>query len=432
MSRAVALVCAVVAVVAVSSACDTQSRTDSAAPEPDAGMPLPADFSGSGPGTLVAANTMPTLDRRLRAVTSVAAKVAYTSTSGVTNELTEVTGTVFAPKGPPPEGGWPIVAYGHPTTGVEADCAPSSSPTLLNLSATILNLINAGYVVAMSDYQGLGNDQTYHPYLDATTAGYNLIDSVRAARKVVGADSSARWVSFGLSQGGQAAWAANELSSDYGAGLDVAGSASVSPPLDIVGFADAAASGTLSKDQQPAYQALLAALKHEYPDMELDEYRRGIVADTWDALLQCDFTKSDERANIVDQITPDDLRPASTEATDTLRDYLGQASLPRRPLTAPALVIYGGQDVLIPPAWTDMALQRACEMGDVIRIDIQPDRGHSDLDIGPVLGWVADRFRGDPPPDSCSSFLAPPLPPEPAGDVPTEPSDTEPVPAEGE
>ena len=412
MSRTVALLCAIVAIAAVSSACDRQSDA-SGAPSPDAGLSLPADFSGSGPGTLVSANTMPMLDRRLTAVTSVAAKVTYTSTSGITNELTRVTGSVFAPKGAPPEGGWPIIAFGHPTTGVGAGCAPSSSPNLLNLSTMILNLVNAGYVVAMSDYQGLdpansSNGQTYHPFLDATTAGYNLIDSVRAARKVV-SDASDRWVSFGLSQGGQGSWAANELGGDYGAGAELVGSVSLAPPLDIVGFADAAAGGRLTKDQVPAYQALLAALKNEHPDMDLDQYRRGIVANAWETLLQCDFSKADERANIIDRITPDGLKPASVAATDRLREYLRRESLPSRPLIAPALVIYGGQDTLIPPAWTDLALQRACEMGDVVRIDLQPDRGHSDLDLSPALGWVADRFRGDPPPNSCPSFLSPPL-----------------------
>lgn len=407
------LIVVLAAAVAVSSACGGPS-TKQAPPSPDAGISLPADLSGSGPGTVVAATSMPTLDRRLSGVTSVAAKITYVSTSGVTNESTEVTGTVFAPKGDPPEGGWPIIAYGHPTTGVIAGCAPSSSPTLSNLSSSILDLVNAGYVVAMSDYQGLGNDaKTYHPYLDATTAGYNLIDSVRAARKVV-ADTSNRWASFGPSQGAQAAWAANELSTDYGTGMQMVGSVSVSPPLDVTGFADDAANGQLSKEQEPAYQALLAALKNEYPDLNLDDYRRGIVKDKWDALLQCDFSKADERSQIVAQITADDLLPSGVDATNALRDRLRQNSVPRRPLASPALVIYGGQDVLIPPAWTDAALQRACEMGDVIRIDLQPDRGHSDVDISPAMGWISDRFTGDPAPDSCASFITPPPPPAPA------------------
>lgn len=405
MIRSRALVGAVIAVAAVSSACGSPA-TQPPAPSSDSGMSLPADLSGSGPGTLITASTMPTLDRRLTGVTSVAAKVTYASTSGVTNQPTRVTGTVFAPKGTPPDGGWPIVAYGHPTTGVMPGCGPSSSPNLANLSSTVLSLVNAGYVVAMSDYQGLGDDSTYHPYLDATTEGYNLIDSVRAARKVV-ADTSNRWASFGVSQGAQAAWAANELSPQYGAGLQLVGSASVSPALDISRFADDAANRELSKDQEPTYVALLAALKNQSPDLDLDDYRRGIVKDEWNALLQCDFAKADERTGIIERITPDDLVPSSTAATDALRNSLRAKSLPRGALATPALVLYGGQDVLLPPAWTDGALQRACELGDVVRIDLQPDRGHSDVDVSPVLGWIADRFAGDPAPNSCQSFITP-------------------------
>ncbi|GAB7071629.1 lipase [Mycobacterium hodleri] len=406
MSRRRAAIAAMIAVAITSTACDRPS-TQSAAPPPDAGISLPADLSGSGPGTVVAANSMPTLDRRLTGTTSVAAKVTYVSTSGVTNQPTRVTGTVFAPKGKPPEGGWPIIAYGHPTTGVVSGCAPSSSTTLSNLSSTVLQLVEAGYVVAMSDYQGLGDDSTYHPYLDATTAGYNLVDSVRAARKVV-ADTSNRWAAFGLSQGAQAAWAANELNAAYGAGLDLVGTASVSPPLNVSSFVDDAANRALSKEQEPAYQALLASLKNEDPTLNLDDYRRGVVAEKWDVLLQCDFRDIDERTRAVGEITSDDLVPSSPAAADALRDLLRADDLPRRPLTAPAFVVYGGQDVLIPPSWTDAALQNACDMGDVVRVDMQPDRGHSDVDVSPVLPWIADRFAGDPAPNSCGSFITSP------------------------
>ncbi|MCW2552954.1 MAG: Secretory lipase [Mycobacterium sp.] len=411
--RTAAAVCVLAAIALTASACDRASEA-STPPSADAGLGLPGDFSGSGPGTLVKATNLPTIDLRLKAVTSVAARVTYDSTSGVTNTPTEVTGTVFAPTGKAPDGGWPVVAFGHPTTGIQSDCAPSMSPTLMNLSSTILVLVKAGYVVAMSDFQGLGDDKTYHPYLDATTAGYNLIDSVRAARKIV-PDTSDRWAAFGLSQGGQGTWAANELAGNYGSGLNLVGSVSLSPPLDITGFADAAAAGTLSKEQEPVYQALLATFKAENPDLDLDQYRRGIVADKWDLLLRCDFATNDQRTEAIDQITPADLRPDSVEATDWLRGRLQAASVPQRPTTAPALVIYGGQDVLIPPVWTDAALQRACEMGDVVQIDLQPDKGHAEIDVDGAFPWVADRFRDDPAPNSCESFVA--QAPEP---VPTE------------
>ena len=419
MARGTALACSMVPIVLVGAACGRHSAAPMTTQPADAGVSLPGDFGGTGPGTLVKATTMPTVDRRLKSATSVAARITYDSTSGVTNEPSEVTGTVFAPLGAPPESGWPIIAFGHPTTGILPACGPSLSPTLMNLSTTVLLLVNAGYVVTLSDFQGLGDDKTYHPYLDATTAAYNLIDSVRAARKIV-PDTSDRWVAFGASEGAQGTWAANELAGTYGSGLNLIGSVSISPPLDMTGLAGAAESGTLAKDQQAAYLALVATLGKEVPGLDLDEYRRGIAKDNWDLLLQCEGNSA-ERSTVMDEITPDDLRPASAEATETLRNHLRDSSLPRDPTAAPALVVYGGQDTLIPPLWTDIALQRACRMGDVVEIDLQPDKGNDDIDVSSAFPWVEDRFKGAPAPNSCDSFTAPEISDAPADAPASEP-----------
>jgi pimeloyl-ACP methyl ester carboxylesterase len=393
-------------VALVSTACNREPTAPATPPPANVGVGVPGDFSGSGPGTVVKATTMPMVDRRLKAVTSVASRIVYASTSGVTNAPTEVTGTVFAPIGKPPEGGWPIIAFGHSTTGILPECAPSLSPNLLTLATPILLMVKAGFVVTMSDFQGLGDDRTYHPYLDATTAAYNMIDSVRAARKIV-PDASDRWLALGVSQGAQGSWAANELAGEYGLGLNLVGSVSLSPPLDVSGLADSAAAGTLGKEQQPAYAALLTVFAWENRAVDLDEYRRGVVKDQSELLTSCDPARSQERDKVIKSITPDDLRPASVEATDAIREHLRESALPRSPTTVPALVIYGGRDQLIPPAWTDAALQRACAMGDVIDISMQPDKGHADVDIRKAFGWVLARFKGEPAPNSCVSFNAP-------------------------
>ena len=39
---------------------------------------------------------------------------------------TVVTGWVAVPAGDPPAGGWPMLAYGHPTSGLDDDCSPSA------------------------------------------------------------------------------------------------------------------------------------------------------------------------------------------------------------------------------------------------------------------------------------------------------------------
>lgn len=403
-SRLGALACAVLTTVAV-GAC---ARPAPQAPPPaDAGVALPGDFGGSGPGTLLKATTLPLVDRRLVAASSIAARITYTSTSGITGQPTNVTGTVFAPNGKPPEGGWPVIAFGHPTTGIQPGCAPSLSPTLAGLADTVLLLVKAGYVVAMSDFQGLGDPgDGYHPYLDAKTAAYNLVDSARAARKVV-STAADRWVAFGTSQGAQGAWAANEFAGEYGEGMRMLGSVSMSPPLDVTGLVDAASAGTLTPEQVPAYLALVATYGKEDPAVDLDEYRRGVAAAQWDLILGCDFATADQRTTVLSEVTPDDVRPASPAAAAALRDHLAESRLPLRPTTAPALVIYGGQDALILPAWTDAALARACALGDVVDINLQPDKGHSDVDVSSALPWVADRFADAPAPNSCPSFVAP-------------------------
>jgi acetyl esterase/lipase len=376
-------------------------------PSATTGMHLNADYTGAGqePGALADATTLPTIDRRLRATTSLAARIEYTSTSGITGGTEQATGAVFVPVGKAPESGWPIVAYAHSTTGIGPECAPSLSPTLLNSSTIVATLVKAGFVVTMPDYQGLGLNKTYHPYLDATTAGYNVIDAVRATRRLVPGASN-RWVGLGLSQGGQATWAANELAANYNGGMALVGTVSLSPAADITGLADAAAAGTLTPEQAPALPLILSWLKKAYPDLNLDDYRRGIVQDKWDTLMACQGPKAAEREKITPQITADDLRPSSPAAVDTLRGYLQKMSLPQGPTASPMLVIYGGKDNLVPSAWTEHALTAACAMGDIIDIQTQPDKGHTDIDISSAFSWVNDRFRGVPAPNSCLSFEA--------------------------
>jgi hypothetical protein len=70
------------------------------------------------------------------------------------------------------------------------------------------------------------------------------------------------------------------------------------------------------------------------------------------------------------------------------------------------LVMYGGNDALIPPAWTNQALDKACQMGDVIQIQLEPDKGAADIDASAADEWINARFNGDPAQDDCPSVVA--------------------------
>ncbi len=398
-ASAAAALSAVVAMTLVLTGCGEDQPAPTASTTPS-GIRLDGDFSGDGPGTLKTADTLPTVDRRIIKVSSIAARISYVSQSGIDRTQQLVSGSVFAPAGPPPPGGWPIIAFGHGTDGVQHECAPSLSPSLLGASGAVATLVKEGYVVALPDYQGLGLNQTYHPYLDDTTEGHNMIDAVRAARKLI-PHTSVRWLAYGASQGGQAAWAANEQASSYGAGLRLVGSVSVSPAADISGMADLAAGGNLTLEQGVLLQWILVALKNSHPELNLDDYRHGIVREKWDVFSACEGEPGQQRAELAKQITPDDLRPATPAAVDKLRGYLQQMSLPKFPAQAPMLVLFGANDRVVFSPWTIGAVGRACSMGDVVESYLVPDRGHDDIDGTAALDWIKRRFDGGDPLNTC-------------------------------
>lgn len=413
--RVAAIVFVVLAALGSVSACAQSSPP--APTSATSGVPISGDFSGSGPGTLRSAESLPTVDRRLTRLTSTAARITYESTSGVDGSTVLVSGTVFSPVGPAPAGGWPIVAYGHGTTGIQHECAPSLSPSLLGAADAVGILVKDGYVVVMPDYQGLGLDGTYHPYLDAATVGHNMVDGVRAARKLI-PDTSQRWVAVGSSQGGQAAWAANEMVARDDAGLDLLGTASLAPVTDISGFADKAAGGTLTAQQLGIFPWILWAQQKMHPELDLDDYRRGLAQRRWDVLTACQGDLAEQRTAVVKQLTPDDLRPATPTATDALRADLRRMALPAGRAAAPMLVVHGAKDQLVDSQWTVDAVNDACRRGDTVENYVLPDAGHDDIDGSIAVAWIQARFQNAPPLNTCGRNVPPPTAQVPAASGP--------------
>ncbi len=353
---------------------------------------------GTGSGSVVYAETLPNLPWLATRGGLESARVVYRSVQSGDGGQTEVSGTVFTPSGKTPDGGWPVISFGHGTTGILPECGPSLSPTLLSAAGLAAGFTQAGYAVAITDYQGLGNEGVHH-YLDNHTAGYNMIDAVRALRNIF-PDVSNRWVAFGGSQGGGASWAANEQAG-YAPELEMLGSVSLAPSADVTGLVDKAEQGTLTADQAPLMQWVLESLARRFPGFDLDNYRSPSVAENWDALVGCTPAAASARDAAAKMIEPKDFAPHSPEAAELLRHYLDEMSVPQAKASAPMMVLYGTADSYIDVAWTDDALARACALGDVITIDRQQGTGHGDVDGDAVTQWIAARFAGEPAVDDC-------------------------------
>jgi len=132
----------------------------------------------------------------------VGLRVMYHSTDA-TGDDRAVTGTMYYPTAEPPEGGWPVVAWAHGTSGLAASCAPSRAPAPPPAFGV------EGVRVA-TDYLGLGPVGELHPYLSAAAEGNAVIDGVAAARAMPEAGAGDQWVVAGVSQGGHAVLVTNE------------------------------------------------------------------------------------------------------------------------------------------------------------------------------------------------------------------------------
>lgn len=366
------------------------------------GAPIPvatADLTASGAGSLVSATTMPGVTRRVEAGDLRAARVLYWSSSGDRAVPAVVSGSVFTPEGNPPPGGWPVVAIGHGTVGIDNPCGPSRSDKLLGALAFVTPFINKGYAVALPDYEGLGAKGT-HRYLDARTAGLNMIDSVRALRHTF-PDISTKWLGFGHSQGGAATWAANEQSAAYAPELDLLGTVAAAPAADVSGFVDKSLRGELTADQMLTMPLIVEAQARVHPDLDLDDFRAGAAAEYWTVLTACAGPQIYQRSKAVEQLRVQDVAPRTAEAADRLRQLLSEWALPQRPLSAPLSVWYGGADTLVDAEWTAAAIVDACAMGGTITVQFEPDKGHVGVDLVSQLNWMDQRFAGQPVRNDC-------------------------------
>ncbi|MBU2669015.1 lipase family protein [Actinoplanes bogorensis] len=186
---------------------------------------LPGRPALAGPlsGTVLSSATA-TLPSEL-APLATGKRISYLSTTVKELPIT-ATGLILTPKTGKNN---KIVVWGHGTTGLADQCAPSTSQAVFwpEARAAIAELLRRGWTVAAPDYPGLGTALP-HPYLIGGSEARSMIDSAKAARNL-DATLGTQYVIDGHSQGGQGALFANEIASAYDGPLVLRGTAAIAP-----------------------------------------------------------------------------------------------------------------------------------------------------------------------------------------------------------
>jgi pimeloyl-ACP methyl ester carboxylesterase len=352
----------------------------------DVPSPLPA----GGPGAVIKTEdvSVPSLHGTMR-------RVMYHSQS-ISGADIAVTGLIAVPSSTPPAGGFPVITWAHGTTGIADMCAPSLGGAGAIDFAN--RLLDAGYVVTATDYEGLGTPGR-HPYIVGESEARSTLDIVRAARNLADSHASDRYVVWGHSQGGHAAMFSLHIADAWAPELHLVGVVAGAPPsqLYLVYLA-------LKDSPFRAYILMAAAgFNAAYGDTlaPLDK----VLTPTGIQALQ---TVDDGCADYVAQQTagiPTDDMIAADPGTVPEWNALLNANDPGKftaPGSVPLLMIQGGNDEQIPVVSTQILFDQQCAIGQTEQRWVYPGQSHAGV-IGPsfddMLVWIANRFAGAPAPD---------------------------------
>jgi Secretory lipase len=344
------------------------------------------------PGTLVRYEPVDDVD-----VAGAAAwRVMYLSES-LEGDPIVVTGTVLVPPGDAPDGGRPTLTIAHGTSGIADECAPSKDPAFTEL-ALMGPFVDAGYLVALTDYEGLGTPGR-HPYLVGGSEGRSVLDAAKAAGQVPDADAGDQLSIFGYSQGGHGALWAGQLAAEWAPDYEVTGTVAGAPATELPVIFRAA--GSLPAVAGFLYM-IIAGFAEAYPDAdpalvltregeaELARVDEGCVGDVighFAGLAGAELLEPDAA----------DVEPWAD---------LAAANDPGRVATdAPILIVHSAADDTVPAALSELLAQRMCGEGQVVERRVY-ENGQNHVEAVPdavtdALAWLQERAAGDEAASTC-------------------------------
>jgi hypothetical protein len=330
---------------------------------------------------------------------TVAWRILYHSTD-LEGEDVLVSGTVVAPDGVAPDSGRPVVSWAHPTTGTAPRCAPSAGLDPFDLVEGLRGLIEQGYVVASTDYPGLGADGP-DSYLVGVSEGNSVLDAARAARSIPGTGAGGALRLWGHSQGGQAALFAAQSVAQYAPELRLRAVAVAAPATDL---------GQLLDDDLDDISGVtissyaLTAYSEVYPDAALDTILTpaGVTATpSMNELCLLGQNKAIHRIArpLIGGYFSGD--PTTVEPWATL---LAQNSPGGVPLTVPLYIAQGETDALVDPETTRAFADHECSIGTRVSYVSLPNTGHGFAALralDTLLPWFARVQRGETVESTC-------------------------------
>jgi acetyl esterase/lipase len=327
-------------------------------------------------------------------------RVLYRST-GLNDEPIVVSGTIFFPAGPAPRGGRNVIAWAHTTTGVVTRCAPTLLPDLSGTVAGLDDMLARGYVVAATDYEGLG-EPGMHPYLIGVSEARSVLDSVRAARELPDAKATDRFAVWGHSQGGHASLFTGEEAARYAPELKLVGVAAAAPATFLVDLFDADR-GSIGGNSLTAMALLSWSTVYHLPlDSILVDGARGAFEAVAKSCIQSIAEML--RLEKIEKPLQRKFLKADPTKIDAWRSIMERNSTGPQPTGVPVFLAQGTADVTVRPNITERFADKLCAGGTPVVMTLMKGVSHSFAaqdSAHRAVAWITDRFAGRPAPSNC-------------------------------
>jgi pimeloyl-ACP methyl ester carboxylesterase len=328
-------------------------------------------------------------------------RILYSSTDGIGGKApVVVSGAYFGPRGTPPAGGWPLVAWAHGTTGVADTCAPSWMPRTKRDASYLNTWLEQGYAIVATDYQGLGTPGP-HPYLATRPEAYSVLDSVRAVLKNF-PDIANKIVIIGQSQGGEAAFATAGLAARYAPELNIRGTVATGVPISGPGGPRPTPAPPGSVDPTAAYSLYIAIMMQQgNPTLQANQL---ITARALPLLQQARTTcvaamfRAVEAAGLNRETT---VGPGFAAAINAVLPSMEYATLK---LPQPLFVGTGEYDRDVMPARQLMLVRNACAAGSVVEAHLYAGLNHGETvnaSLKDSVPFVRKVLAGEPIKSIC-------------------------------
>ncbi len=365
-----------------------------------ASLALPDTAIAQSAGTLVSAEPVVDTPGGMQAW-----RVSYVTRDAV-NRLRTVTGMVVAPREAQPARPRDIIAWTHGTSGVVERCGLSTRDDFFTITPALAAMVQRGYVVVAPDYPGLANGGA-HPYLVGTDTANAVLDAVRSARGISGAYAGSRFAVWGESQGGHAALWAGIRARSYAPDLSLVGIAAAAPPTALVSNLKLGSDANV-RTMLTAY-ASYAWSKHYGASLASlgNKTTQGVI--TRLAQNNCvELGKNPKLGTILGIVSlRNSLKRVDFGAKAPWSRYAAINSVNAALVPGPVLIAQSVSDPVVAPSVTREFARKLCRKGSAVRWVSLPggDHAHSARDSAePTLDWIAERFAGARPENTCRSI----------------------------